>query len=287
MKRAVALGTFDGVHSGHRAVLKHPSGYGLTVITFAVPPKAFFTGKTELLMTQDDRNKALYELGADEIAVLDFEKVKDTEPEKFLENIKAKYSPDLILCGFNYKFGKNASGDTGLIKDFCQKHGIELSVSNAVQTNGNTVSSTLIRNLISAGDIKSANKYLYGGFGFSSTVLHGDKRGQSMGFPTVNQVYPEELIKPKFGVYLSRIIIDGKTYKCITNIGFRPTFKTKMVTCESFVFGFSDRIYGKTVTLKPLEFLREEKKFENLESLKSAIIKDIEIAKKYNYGKEI
>ena len=283
MKRAVALGTFDGVHSGHRAVLKHSSDYLLTVITFGFPPKSYFSGNTELLMTVDDRKKALYELGAEKVVILDFEKVKDTDADIFLNSIKADYSPDLILCGFNYKFGKNATGNTELIRKFCIENGIELSVCPAIENNGLPLSSTYIRNLITAGDIESANRYIYGGFGFTSTVLHGDKRGRKIGFPTINQSFPEELIKPKFGVYASRIIIDGKSYNCVTNIGVRPTFKTEKVTCESFIFDFSDDIYGKSVTLKPLRFLREEKKFDGLTTLKKAIDNDLAVAEKYFY----
>lgn len=281
MKRAVALGTFDGVHSGHRAVLKHSPEYSLTVITFGRPPKSFFSGKTELLMTLSDRKKALYELGAEKVVVLDFEKVKDTDATSFLESIKTEYAPDLILCGFNYKFGKNAAGNTELMRSFCEKNGITLSVSPAIKSGGVSLSSTLLRNLITAGDIKTANKYIYGGFGFSSTVLYGDARGRTIGFPTVNQAFPEELVKPKAGVYAARMTVDGNSYNCITNIGIRPTFKTEKITCESFILDFSDKIYGKTVTLKPLEFLREEKRFDGLQSLKKAISNDLEIARQY------
>ena len=282
MKQAIALGTFDGLHEGHRAVLDHPDGYKLTVITFDIPPKSYFSDDKALLMTLDDRKEGLKNLGADEIIVLDFDKVRKIKAEDFLEFLRKEFSPDLILCGFNYRFGKDATGDTGLISEFCEKNGIAFSVSPPVKTDGSPVSSTLIRNLVSSGDIESANRYIYGGFGFTSTVLHGDKRGKTMGFPTVNQSFPEELVKPKFGVYVGKIIIAGKAYKCITNIGLRPTFKTEKVTCESYVFDFSDEIYGESVTLKPLKFLREEIKFDGLQSLIKAIKEDIKTAEKFS-----
>ena len=281
MKKAVALGTFDGVHLGHRAVLKHPAGYQLSVITFSFPPKSYILGKPELIMTLADRKKAFKELGAEKTVILDFDKVKDTPPKDFLEQIYNEYLPDLILCGFNFKFGKNASGNIDLIAEFCKEKSIDLSVAPPVLDLEKPISSTAIRNLIASGDIEKANKFIYGGFGFTSTVIHGDKRGRELGFPTVNQLFPQELITPKFGVYFGKIIIDGKKYNCLTNIGLRPTFKTGNITCESYVFDFSEEIYGKTVTIKPIKFIREEVRFDSIDSLKNAINRDIETVKKF------
>ena len=285
LKKAIALGTFDGLHPGHRRVLKHPAGYSLTVLTFDIPPKAYFSKKPELLMTLDDRVKAIYDLGAEKVVVLEFEKIKDMNAQDFLEYLLKEYSPDMILCGFNYKFGKDAFGNTSLISDFCNKNGILLSIVEPVLQDGLPISSTIIRNLISSGDIYSANNYIYGGFGFSGPVLHGDNRGHTLGFPTVNQLFPQELIKPKFGVYYGKMIIDGSVFDCVTNIGLRPTFKTENITCESFVFDFSGDIYGQNVTLKPLKFLRAEIKFDNVDDLKNQIIKDIKAAKNLRKAK--
>ena len=123
--------------------------------------------------------------------------------------------------------------------------------------------------------MEEANTQIFGGFGFTAEVIHGDARGKTIGFPTINQEYPEDLVLPKFGVYSSEIIIDEKTYKCVTNIGIRPTFKTEKVYCESYVIGFDSDVYGKYVTLKPKKFLRDEHRFAGLKELTNAIKKDI------------
>ena len=140
---------------------------------------------------------------------------------------------------------------------------------------GYQISSTNIRELIKCGKIEEANEQIFGGFGFTSAVIHGDARGRTIGFPTVNQEYPADLVLPKFGVYSSNIIIENVTYKCITNIGIRPTFETEKVYCESHILDFNADIYGKSVTLKPQKFIRCERKFNSLKELTNAIKKDI------------
>lgn len=226
-------------------------------------------------MMPDDKKSALIKLGAKKVDFLDFNEVKDISENDFLNIIYDKYKPDLISCGFDFRFGKNAIGNTQTVKSFCDKKGIKSRITPAVLSGGVPISSTDIRNLISNGDISLANEQIFGGFGFTSPVLHGDERGRTIGFPTINQKYPELLVKPKFGVYSSKIIIENKEYDCITNIGIRPTFKTSKCFCESYVLGFNGDVYGKSVTLKPKKFIRNEKKFDSTYELKCAIENDI------------
>ncbi|MCQ2454550.1 MAG: riboflavin biosynthesis protein RibF [Clostridia bacterium] len=274
-KKAIALGTFDGIHSGHRAVLKTAQGLNLTVLTFRIPPKSSFSDSAELLMLPEDKEKYLLQLGAEKIEFLDFEKIKNITALDFLRFVSDTYKPDRIICGYDFHFGKNAEGNAELIKDFCKENGMDFIITPPVSVNNKPISSTDLRHMISNGDLENANGQIFGGFGFSSPVLHGDKRGRTIGFPTINQEYPELLIRPKFGVYASEMIIDGISRKCITNIGFRPTFHSQKVLCESFVFDFNEEIYGKNVTLKPKRFLRGEKRFSSVDELKSAIKDDI------------
>ncbi len=271
-KKAIALGTFDGLHKGHRAVLDAAKDCFLTVLSFDTPPKC----QDGLLMSVSDKVNALKSYGADEIKLLNFDRVKDIEPIPFLDYIKKEFSPDLIVCGFNFRFGKDALGDTELIKKYAQNNFIDFVCVNKVCENGETVSSTKIRNLLNMGETEKANELLYNEFSFEGTVISGDKRGRTIGFPTVNILYPKDLAKLKLGVYGGKIIIDKKTYKCITNIGIRPTFLSDEILCESHILDFSDDIYGKTVRLIPEKFIREEKKFTSLNELKSAIRHDIE-----------
>ncbi len=274
MKRAVALGTFDGLHAGHRAVLD-TKGCELCVLTFRIPPKSVFKGKTELLLLPSDKESELKKIGAKEITFLEFSDVKNISADDFLNKIYESEKPDLISCGFDFRFGKDAKGDTETIEDFCKSKGIECKIAPAVFADGVPISSTDLRNQIKHGEIEKANKQISGGFRFSSPVLHGEKRGRTIGFPTVNQEYPHLLVVPKCGVYSSKTVIDGREYRSVTNIGYRPTFKTDKVFCESYILDFSETVYGKTATVKPQKFLREEKKFGSIEELKNAIENDI------------
>ena len=275
MKTALALGTFDGLHKGHREVLSLPGGCKKIAVIFPLPPKALITGKPLALMLPQDKETALKDLGIDEIFTLDFEKVRTMLPEDFLRLLTDKFSPDLISCGFNYRFGKNAAGDKNLLKDFCKERGIALKCSEPVTENGETVSSTEIRRLLQSGETKKANRLLYKPFSYTAEVISGDKRGRTLGFPTVNQRYPQCLLPPKFGVYVSRVTVDGREYDGITDIGVRPTFKIDYIISETFIKGFSGDIYGDTVTVSPRRFVRGEVKFSSVSELKAQINADL------------
>ncbi len=275
MKTALALGAFDGIHIAHREVLSLPKGYKKLAITFLKPPKMFFTGEDELLMKYETKVKALKELGFCDVISLDFNAVRDTEPESFLKYLSEKYNPSLISCGFNYHFGKEGKGDTVLLESYCKEKGIECRICEEIDIDGNPVSSTIIRNMLKNGEIKKANSLLLKPFGFEAIVEHGDSRGRTIGFPTINQFYPENLVKVKFGVYKTEVSFENKAFEGITNIGIRPTFESERVISETFIKDFSGDLYGKSVEITLKEFLRSEKKFASLEELKKQICIDI------------
>lgn len=279
MKTALALGTFDGIHIAHRFVLDLPDGYKKTAVTFVKPPKMFFRCDTELLMSYEDKKKVFEEMGFDEIVALDFAKVKETEPIDFLEFLYSNYKPSLISCGFNYHFGKNGVGNIALLQDFCDKNGITLKICEAVAVDGVKISSTLIRNMLKQGEVENANALMFAPFSFTSEVIKGDRRGRTMGFPTINQKYPDDLVKIKFGVYKTKVLFDGKVYTGITNIGIRPTFESEYVISETYIEGFSGDLYGKAVKIIVEEFIRPEIKFSSLEELKEQIQKDLSYIK--------
>jgi riboflavin kinase/FMN adenylyltransferase len=224
-------------------------------------------------------------MGFSEIFVLDYDEVHDIEPSDFLDMLFGKYEVKAVVCGFNYRFGKGGQGDAALLSHYCSEHGAEAVVVPATTVSGQTVSSSLIRELIANGDISFANTLLGRPFSFDSEVIHGEERGRTMGFPTINQQLDEQLAIPAFGVYATAVTIDGKDYPGVTNIGIRPTFLLKKPLCETYIIGFEGDLYSKTITIKLLSFMREEQRFQSLEELAYAIENDKEKAvKAFNSG---
>ena len=277
-KTAVALGTFDGVHSGHRAVIQRvvESPYKKVAVTFLVPPKSVLDKSTGILTPPHRKKELLKNCGIEQVEFLDFKDCRHMAPLDFLSELKQKYNCALISCGFNYRFGKDGAGDTALLSDFCEKNNIVLLVAEPVCENGTVVSSSLIREELKNGRVEAVKNLCGYDFGFTAEIIHGDARGRTIGFPTVNQIYPSELVKVKFGVYKSRITLGGQEYNGITNIGVRPTFKTDFVSAETHIIGFSGDAYGQTADLRLVKFIREEKKFDSLDELKQAINNDLQ-----------
>jgi len=275
MKNAIALGTFDGLHKGHLTVLTLPDNYNKIALTFKKPPKAYLDGNTRCLMSLEDIKSALESMGI-RVVLLDFERVADVSAEDFLCGIKEKLNPGYISCGFNYRFGKGGKGDTALLEEFCRENNILLKIHDSVNEDGQTVSSSIIRGYLANGEIPKANRLLSKPFSFKAEVIHGDGRGKTLGFPTLNQRYPENLTPLKFGVYKTIITVCGKDYNGITDIGNRPTYPVDYTICESLIKDFSGDLYGKNIQITPTEFLREEIKFNSKEELIEQIKKDIQ-----------
>lgn len=275
MLNGIALGTFDGIHKGHRAVIDSIKDYNRIAVTFKKPPKSVLSGKQELLMTPEDKYQALLNYGVNSVFMPEFVEFKDLSPKAFLDLLSERYNPKAIACGFNYRFGKNALGDTQFLFEYCKEKGIKLFVCDAVTVDGEVVSSSKIRDMIVDGDTETANSLIYGGFSFSAEVIHGDHRGRTIGFPTINQIYPVCLVKPKLGVYSVEVEVENESYKAITNLGYRPTFKTPVVTAETYIPHFFGDLYGKHLRIKLLRYLREEHKFDSVEQLKNAINDDV------------
>ena len=274
MRNAVALGTFDGLHKGHISVLNIPEGYNKIALTFEKPPKAVKTGEDCLLMTFEQKSKRLEEMGFS-VETLKFNEVSNTKAEEFIKFIKKKFNPAVISCGFNYRFGKDGAGDTKFLKEFCENEDIILNVSDPVTKDGEVISSSRIRDLLKNGKICQANEMLSREFCFENIVIHGDKRGRKLSFPTLNQRYPEGLTPLKFGVYKTEIIVNGRKYLGVTDIGKRPTYPVDFIISETFIKDFCGDLYNKTVKIIPKEFLRNEIKFSSLEELKMQINEDL------------
>lgn len=275
MEKAVILGTFDGIHRGHTAVIDSVSDYEITAVTFQKPPKFYFGSSSGLLMLPEDKRSALKTLGVKNICELDFLKVKKIRAKDFLEKINSEFLPSAIACGFNFRFGKNAEGDTSLLQDYCLKNNIKALVSEPKKTEGEIISSSIIREMVKRGKIDKANNLLFMPFSFSGEVIKGNQIGEKLGFPTANQIFPSALVTPLFGAYKSEVKIDDKIYSGISNVGVKPTVGSDRVLCETYIKDFSGDIYGKNIRVSLKKFIREERRFSSLSELKIQVKKDL------------
>ena len=280
---AVALGYFDGVHRGHRRVLQGAAGQrenGLLPVcfTFAQSPKEVITGeKIPALMTREDKLNALETLGIEHVFLADFRAVMSLSARDFFAEILVKtLNAKALFCGFNYRFGWKAEGDIKLLQRLCVEHGVRLVVAPPQTDNGEVVCSTLIKRLISDGDIERANRLLCGRFGIREIIRSGRRLGRSMGTPTLNQQLTKGLTQPKLGVYASIVTLEsGKTFCGVTNIGIRPTVGGGDPLWETWMPEYSGgEIYGQTADVRLIAFIRDERKFDSLEALKAEIVRN-------------
>lgn len=284
---AIALGYFDGLHKGHRNVISLAAAEkknGLTPVcfTFSKSPKSVLNGtQSNALMTNEDKIKTLERLGVERTYQADFEKIMNMPAQDFAQKILIDtLKAEKLFCGFNYRYGKNGEGSAETLKSFCDNKGVELAVIPATESRGEIVSSTLIRKLITDGNVKRANELMCSRFGFSSVIEHGKRLGRELGTPTINQPLCSELVVPKFGVYASIVTLEnGETYCGVTNIGIKPTVGGNTPLCETWMPKYKGgEIYGQSADVRLLEFIRPERKFSGINELKNAIIDNSQTA---------
>ncbi len=283
---SIALGTFDGVHLAHQAVINEAvnSEYTPAVFTFNQSPSGIINGeKIGAIATKETKAKLLENLGIKLLFCPDFLSVKDLSPEDFVKLLKEKLGAKKITCGFNFRFGLGGKGNPQILKQLCKKNKIELKVIPPILVGDEPVSSTRIRKYIENGELEKARELLGHNFSFEFEVTSGNHLGSTWDIPTINQVFPNNFIVPKKGVYASKTIIDGKEYKSITNIGLKPTVGSDNVSAETNIFDFSGDLYGAEITVVIYYFIRPERKFEDLEELKRAILNDIDYVKNMIY----
>lgn len=284
---AIALGYFDGLHKGHRNVISLAAAEkknGLTPVcfTFSKSPKSVLNGtQSNALMTNEDKIKTLERLGIERTYQADFEKIMNMPAQDFAQKILIDtLKAEKLFCGFNYRYGRNGEGSAETLKSFCDSKGVTLTVVPATESEGEIVSSTLIRKLITDGNVKRANELMCSRFGFSSVIEHGKRLGRELGTPTINQPLCSELVVPKFGVYASIVTLEnGETYCGVTNIGIKPTVGGNTPLCETWMPKYSGgEIYGQSADVRLLEFIRPERKFSGIDELKNAIIDNSQTA---------
>lgn len=285
---AVALGFFDGVHTGHQAVISQTVRYakekGLNAVvwTFDNSPKSVFSGQDiPVITTAAEKQKLFEEMGVDILISFPFdEKVQKLECADFAEEILYKcLRAKKVFCGFNYSFGAGGKGTPEMLNKLCASKGIDTEILAPVEKAWGTVSSSRIREMIEKGDVSKAAELLGRPYSVYGTVTHGKKLGRTIGFPTVNQVIESKKVIPKDGVYLTRVLLNGDAYYGITDIGVKPTVGTHTRGAETYIFGFKGDLYGKNIKTEFLEYLRKEKKFESVDELKKQISCDEQKAK--------
>ena len=284
---AVALGYFDGIHIGHKSVLmkaleKAKEKDLVPVVTlFDIHPRKLLSGEVPpIITTEEKKRKILTDMGF-EIFDFDFRQGMNYEPEEFIDKILVDtLSAKAVFCGFDYHYGKGGKGNVETLREALSKKGIEFDAVEPVFSGDAVVSSTAIRQFITDGEIEKANEMLGEYFSYDFSVNKGDGLGRTWGFPTINQSFPEDFIIPKRGVYVSETEFDGKSYLSVTNVGIRPTVADGGIRSETCILDFSGDLYGKNVKVKLIKYLREEKKFPNVDELRQAIGNDIENARK-------
>ena len=283
-KTAVALGIFDGVHRGHRRVLErafsHP-GLKKAIFTFNTHTVDSKGKDYKMLVTDSFKKTLLSRAGADYIYSPDFYKLKMMPAEDFARDIlKGRLGAEVAVCGERFRFGHNAAGDSEALIRFGKKYGFKVEIVERLDDNGTRISSSLIRRLISEGDIEKANRLLGYNYGYCLKVIHGNELGRTWDFPTINQQLPEGLILPRFGVYVSCVHIGDRLYTGVTNIGVKPSVERDIKPlAETFIVDFSGDLYGAEIELELLEFVREERRFDSLDELKREIERNTEYAK--------
>lgn len=288
----LTLGVFDGLHLGHQRIMETVVERAKivdaipTAITFDPHPRAVLYPENSppLLQTLDQRLANFEVLGIEQAIVIRFdENFANQNAEIFLkEIIHERLQAKEIYLGHGFAFGKNRGGNIELLKKMSEELGFFADEVGEVKLRGQRISSSKIRQLLKDGKVNFARRMLGRPYGVEGVIIRGDRRGHTIGFPTAN-LKPKNRVIPKFGVYATAILIDGKWRKAITNVGIRPTFKPEDAepSIETYIFDFDDDLYGDVLRVRFLHRIRDERKFNGIEELKSQIHKDTNTALEY------
>jgi riboflavin kinase/FMN adenylyltransferase len=284
----VALGNFDGVHLGHRAILKaaidraHAVAGTAFALTFdPLPAKVLAAARApRLILAPEDKLELLRASGIDGVIVVAFTPaLSQLAPAEFVRDyLLGRIGARDVVVGHSVSFGHARAGNAAVMAELGQKMGFETIVVGPVTVDGAVVSSTRIRELIAAGEMSAVARLLGRNHFLSGTVVHGRERGRTIGFPTANLDSATECLPPD-GVYATRVVLPDGAFASITNIGMRPTFAEPARTIEAHIFDFDRDIYGAKVRLEIVERIRGERKFESGQALAAQIAEDLKRAK--------
>ena len=282
VKTAAALGFFDGVHSGHRAVLKAAAAMkmkGLVPCAFTFPPESTAGKGNDYIYGSAEKEFIMKEhCGIEKIYSPQFTDVCGMSGDSFARDILRKeMNVSYVVCGNDFRFGRDASCGVAELAEFGRKYGFDVQTVDDVCIGNERVSSTLIRRLLSKGEVRRAGLMLGEPYIIMKEIASGARIGRTIGFPTANQLFSKGQLVPAYGVYSSRTLYEGKWYPSMTNIGMKPTVGYGGAPlAETYISGFSGDLYGKTVQVVLLEFIRHEKRFSDIEQLRQQIKLDVE-----------
>ena len=262
------LGGFDGLHAGHKRLVERAKSFSLPIGIMTI-----VGGKeNKSLFTLQEREEIFKSAGVDFAFELPFNEIKNLSPDEFSTLLLDEFHPTAFVCGDDFRFGKNACGSAQMLKQAGQ---VRVEIEKLITANGEKISSSKIKTHVLAGEIEKANELLGEAFFLIGTVVKDRGVGRTLGFPTANVEYPKEKYPIKQGVYETRVCINGKEYKAITNYGNRPTFDSAAIKTETYIDGFSGELYGKGLKIRFIRYLREIKKFESVEGLQAQLKEDI------------
>ena len=286
---AVAIGKFDGVHLGHRKLIhkiieQKKENLLATVFTFDTSAAAFFGGEEKELTTVAEKRRIFKEMGVD--VLIEFPLNRETaatEPAEFVRRYLAKQMHAAYICaGTDLSFGRNGAGNYTLLKEYADIYNYRVELIDKVTVDGEVVSSTRVREAVRTGCMEEVARMLGIPYSVSGLVEHGRRLGRTIGMPTANILPEKDKLLPPNGVYYSRALIDDHIYKGISNVGCKPTVDTaNVVGVETYLYDFSDDLYGRNITVELRAFRRPEMKFDSVEHLKKQMETDIAAGRDY------
>ncbi len=284
----LTIGNFDGIHAGHQKIIRslvtRAKSLGLpsVVISFSVPPESFFGRPKARLSSFRDKHLFLESLGVEKHLLIRFNKdFSQMSARSFVEDfLLAKLKMRCCFIGDDFRFGKDRQGDYSMLESMAKNSYFVAQKVNRVNVNGQRVSSSEIRRLLRLGEFKMAEELLGRPFAIGGRIMHGEKRGRAIGFPTINISIGRKL-SPVLGVFAVLIELNKKTYQGVCNVGKRPTIGGEKTLLEVNIFDFDKNVYGEHAKVLFKYRIREEMKFESIEQLQGQIAIDANIAKRY------
>ena len=284
---SVALGFFDGVHAGHRAVIgaavETARREGLTPRVFTFRPEGADASRPvsksglTLLQREEQKEAVLEELGVEEVICPPFETFRSMTPEQFVQGFLGEtLHARVLVCGFNYHFGRGGQAGVEELRALCAPLGIQVEALPPVLWQGEVVSSTRIRQCIREGQIEEAAAMLCAPFTLAAEVVHGKGLARTLSWPTINQLFPPDFTIPRRGVSWSQVEIGGRRWNGITNVGIKPTLHETNLTMETYILDYKGDLYGQELSVALLRFLRPESQFASVQALSQRILADIQ-----------
>ena len=289
----VALGYFDSLHRGHAAVIRRAversddDGCEAAVITFDMSVLRPGGKTPEDVMSLEHRSEQIGAMGVHRVIALDFRSVAGLSGQEFVENILVGvYQARGVCCGVDFRFGADRSSGSDQLAQLCGRYGLTLDLVQPVLYEGQPISSTRIKQAVARGDMRAAGEMLGRSYSQKLTVYQDRQLATKLGFPTINQLFPECLVCPRYGVYRTRVIIDGRQYDAVSNIGHRPTVTSQAggIVLESHILDYKGNLYGRDLEVSFVEFMRDEQRFDDITSLKAAVERDIEQVRRQSCG---